>query len=262
MKEKLNLIMTVLLCVLVIILSVALFIPEKNETKLFVKNERAEEEPQKGTISITARSEIKVQPDMAKFSISASSVRTTTEEASKATAEIINNALNILCGKFGIPSSEIETGYKSVGPYYEYVDGNRKLQGQQATDSINVIVHDIDSLGLILDNLALIDGISISSVTLDREDKSEYSEKARVEAGKIALKKAESYAAGLGVKVGAVLAVSDGTQSVNNPSLQYKVANVRLSATTPESEVSNGASYYVGDITISDSISVTFELIQ
>ena len=210
------------------------------------------------TVSVSGRAEVTMQPDTASFQISATAVEETTDEARIKTSEMVSMAVGILTSEFGVTDENLATSYIAASPEYEWRDDEKILVGQRATQTINVKVTDLDSIGRIYENLMKIDGITISDVTLDKEDKSEEYREARVNAMKDAYSKAEAYLEAVNAKVGKLISVSDSS-SYATP--LYRSANLMLaSADTSAKAVST--EYYTDDISVSASVSVIFEIIQ
>ena len=171
---------------------------------------------------------------------------------------MVSMAVGILTSEFGVTDENLATSYIAASPEYEWRDDEKILVGQRATQTINVKVTDLDSIGRIYENLMKIDGITISDVTLDKEDKSEEYREARVNAMKDAYSKAEAYLEAVNAKVGKLISVSDSS-SYATP--LYRSANLMLaSADTSAKAVST--EYYTDDISVSASVSVIFEIIQ
>ena len=210
------------------------------------------------TISVSGNAEGPVEPATASFSITASFTEETTEEAMSKASEMANRAVKILTGTFGISEDDLSTSFISVSPEYRWVDDEQVLAGQNATQRIDVSTHDLASIGAIYSELMKLNGISVSDVTLDKEDKSaEYAE-ARKNAVLDAYAKASAYAEAAGVFVGKVLSISDGS-SYAVP--LYRSANLMM-AKADAAESSAAANYYAGDITVSASVSMVYGIEQ
>ena len=120
------------------------------------------------TISVSGNAEVSMKPDTASFSITASFTRDTTSEASAEASAMIGDAIAVLTGSFGITEEDLETSFISASPEYRWVDDERVLVGQKATQTLEVSVHDLDSIGGIYDQLMSLSGITLSDVTLDK----------------------------------------------------------------------------------------------
>lgn len=212
------------------------------------------------TVSVSASATISVIPDSASFSITAESTEPTTEEARNASSLMTEKAVEILKDEFGITEESFTTDFMQISPYYEWVDGQRTLVGQKATQKLSIVLSgdNLSKVGKVYDRLSVLDGISISSVSYSKLDITEEVRNVREKAAEEALKKAEAYAKGVGKKVGEVISISDGsgvsytTVTYNSPKLMMAEASMDYVSTT----------IYQSDVTLSDSVTVVFTLID
>lgn len=212
------------------------------------------------SISVSGYAEVKLKPDIASFSVTASFTEKTTEEARVRTSALINEAVSILNNEFGIDNSDIETSYISASPEYQWIDDEKVLIGQKVSQSIDVSTRNIDNIGEIYTRLMSLDGITLSDVALDKEDKSQGYREARQNAVRDAYEKASAFAEAAGVSVGMVLSISDNSSSYAPPI--YRTANLMLSASGPEAIISTPTEFYSQDITVSASVSVIYGIDQ
>ena len=212
------------------------------------------------TVSVSASATISVIPDSASFSITAESTEPTTEEARNASSLMTEKAVEILKDEFGITEESFTTDFMQISPYYEWVDGQRTLVGQKATQKLSIVLSgdNLSKVGKVYDRLSVLDGISISSVSYSKLDTTEEVRSVREKAAEEALKKAEAYAKGVGKKVGEVISISDGsgvsytTVTYNSPKLMMAEASMDYVSTT----------IYQSDVTLSDSVTVVFTLVD
>lgn len=205
------------------------------------------------TVTVSGDANIKVDADIASLTIYSSVVRDSAEEARRDVSTLIGNALDILSGEFGVAREDITTSYISSSPYYEWIDGVRTLQGQSANESIEVKLKDLDKIGALFDRLSSIDGLSLSSVVLDKSDKTAEIMRAREEAVLNAYEKAKTYANSLGYEIESVIAISDSNSSYYAP----RYDNARL---YKEAASAASTEYYADRISISDAVTVSFSL--
>ena len=211
------------------------------------------------TVSVSASATISVIPDSASFSITAESTEPTTEEARNASSLMTEKAVEILKDEFGITEESFTTDFMQISPYYEWVDGQRTLVGQKATQKLSIVLSgdNLSKVGKVYDRLSVLDGISISSVSYSKLDTTEEVRNVREKAAEESLKKAEAYAKGVGKRVGEVISISDGsgvsytTVAYNSPKLMMAEASMDYASTT----------IYQSDVTLSDSVTVVFTLI-
>ena len=211
------------------------------------------------TISVSGSAEVTMKPDTAYFSITASFTEETTEEARAKVAEMIGSAADILTSGFDVSTEDLSTSYISASPEYQWKDDERILIGQKAVQTLEITLHDLDSIGPVYDRLMSLSGISISDVTLDKEDKSEEYRQARMEAVRDAYSKAEAFAQAAGIEVGSILSITDGT-SYGTP--LYRSANLMLASADAAYAEASPTVFYSGDITVSASVSIIYSISQ
>ena len=209
------------------------------------------------TISVSGYAEVSMQPDTASFSITAAYTEPTTEEARRKTSEMIASAVAILKDGFGVEEKDISTSYISAYPEYRWVDDEKVLEGQRASQTIDVTIGGIDRIGDIYTRLMGLDGITLSDVSLDKANKDAEYRKARMDAVRDAREKAEAYAQAAGVSVGNVLSISDGS-SYAAP--LYRSSNLMLASAEAASADRIPTEFYSGEITVSASISMVYAI--
>lgn len=204
------------------------------------------------TISVSGFSTVYMNPDMASFTVSAEALRDTTDEARNAIDGIITEAVKIMKDKYGVSDEEIRTNYLTLSPEYTYVDNQRVLAGQRGSQSIDITIADIDLIGPIVEDLAKINGISISSITLDKKDKSEEIAQSRRLSIQDAMSKASTYAEAIGASIKDIVSIYE-----NSASPRY-VSPLRMEAAalTANADASYKTSFYDYELSCSDSISL------
>ena len=206
-------------------------------------------------IEVTGSSVVYMVADEASFTVSAEFTAPTTDEARAKTDEIINSAVAILKEGYGVEDKDIATGYLSLSPYYEWKGDSRVLAGQRGYQSITVTISDISMVGKIVEDLSRINGISVSSIRLDKADKSSELEEARTRAVQAAIEKARVYAEAAGREIGDVYFITDSNTS------NYNYANDVMFAEAAAPKSSGGTSYYASDLTLKETVRIKVEMI-
>lgn len=207
-----------------------------------------------GTISVTGNAEVQAKPDIGTFSVSAVAIEDTTMASRDKTSQMMNTVISILKDEFSIAESDLRTSYIDVRPYTRYIDGEEELIGQRASQTLTVKVRDIDKIGEIYDRLMSIDSIELSSITLDKENKDEEMVLAMTKAIENAYLKASTYASAANASLGKVQSITDQSNSYTPV---YR-ANVMYAAAA--SDEGAAIEYIAGDITLSATVYVTYEL--
>ena len=205
------------------------------------------------TISVSGTAEVSVMPDTAYFSISASYVADTSEEARKLASGTLSDAVGILTSEYGIRKEDIATEVLTIYPEYRWEDGEQIPVDQRATQGLRITLRDMAAIGDIYDSLSAFNGLEFSSVRLDKADKGAELMEARTEAVLDARAKAEAYAAAAGVRVGKVLSISE----TSSYAPAYRVSNMKLMAADAEA----ATEYYADDITVTASVSMVYSIV-
>ncbi len=162
------------------------------------------------TIQVSGSGEVALTADIASFNIQVSELGKTTKEAQALANEKMGAILKTLRAE-KIEDKDIRTTSLNLRPSYKWIDNTQTLEGQIASQSLTVVVRDLPALGLVIDKVGQISGISLNSVRLDKEDKSEALDEARQKAVAAALAKAEIYAKSANMSVGDAITISESS---------------------------------------------------
>ena len=149
------------------------------------------------TFSVIGAGKVKVDPDLAVFTITARADKPTSIQALSFVNQQISKVNNIL-SYFGIPKSNRTTSYISLRPLYKYQKGTAILIGQQASSSLKISIGTIQQnpsiLGKLLKPLSKTQNISISGFSFQNKNDAQAYKLARQAAVKDAQAKASEYA--------------------------------------------------------------------
>lgn len=162
------------------------------------------------TIQVSGSGEVELTADIASFNIQVSEMGKTTKDAQALANEKMALILKTLRSN-QIEDKDIQTTSLTLRPSYKWIDNTQTLEGQVASQSLSVVVRDLPSLGPVIDRLGEISGISLNSVRLDKEDKSEALLEARQKAVAAALAKADVYASSTNMEVGEPITISESS---------------------------------------------------
>lgn len=208
----------------------------------------------KKVITVSASGEVLLTPDIVTFNIEASETQKTTSEALNKSNEKINKVLHILY-KYGIADKDISTNSIQLNPQYNWEDGKRILIGQHASQSLNIKLREIESLGKIIDEVSKISNINLYSIRFDKDDKTEAYNEAREKAVKNAISKANILAKAANMKVKDPISISEGSIS---PYTSYDRIN------SPKMVMAESASYSTevpsGELKITTSVNIIFTM--
>lgn len=164
----------------------------------------------KGTrLDINAQSQIKASPDVATITAGVVTRATTAQEARAENAKKMQAVFTSLKAK-GISDKDVQTSGLTINPDYVYVEHQPpKIAGYQATNTINIRIHNLDKAPDMVDALVAngINQLNGPFFTIDNpEDKMN---QARREAIQKARKKAELYADATGLKIKRIVSINE-----------------------------------------------------
>jgi uncharacterized protein len=168
--------------------------------------------PGETLLQVSATGEAKAQPDQASFSALATSVGSTSVDASNATTAIMTRVLAALAAK-GIEKRDIQTQNVSVDKQ-DYGPNRGKFE---ASNSIFVTVKKVDDAGMVMAAATTAGARITSGPNLTMSDPGAANRAAIGAAFKAAQARADAYAKASGMTVVRVLSIRDGNTAQQNP---------------------------------------------
>ena len=192
-----------------------------------------------GTITIEGRGEVSAAPDMAMINSGVTSQGATAREALDANTAAMAELIAELKAA-GIEARDIQTSGFSVNPNYVYSDERDsngyslppKVNGYQVSNTVTVIVRDLEALGTILDKSVTVGANTVNGVSFAVADPSELYDEARRAAFADARAKAELYATEAGGAIEDIVSISE-TQGFNDPQPYPMYARADMAAGAP-----------------------------
>ena len=187
---------------------------------------------QQAGIWVTGQGTVSLEPDLAILTLGVEAGGATVLEASGKAAEAMAAVVAALKAR-GVQDKDIRTSYYNIQPKYTYrevtrcpepkpdapvleekgcyTDREQVLSGYRATNQVSVKVRDLDSVGVVIDEVATAGGdyTRINGISFTVEDDSAARVEAREKAVKDAVAKAEQLAELTGVKVGKLIYISE-----------------------------------------------------
>ena len=203
------------------------------------------------TIEVSGSASVTVEPDIASFSIRVSEKGETTSEAQHKANRKMHALLSTL-READVEERDLKTTMVNLWPNYEYIDNRQVITGQVASQSVHVTVRNLSALGTIIDSLGEVSGITLNSISFDKEDKSDAEREAREMALAKALSKAEQYAGQVDMRATLPITISEYSVASNpyNPGMKAMAYESYDMAT----EISPGT------LTITSSVSLVMEM--
>lgn len=194
-----------------------------------------------GTIAIEGRGEVRAAPDMATINSGVTTQGATAREALDANTGAMTELIAAL-KEAGIEARDIQTSGFSVNPNYVYSDARDdlgyslppRINGYQVSNSVTVVVRDLEELGSILDRSVTVGANTVNGVSFSVADPAELLNEARRAAFADARAKAELYASVAGAELGDLESISE-RQDFNGPQPypMYARAEVQSAADVP-----------------------------
>ena len=185
------------------------------------------------TISVTGRGSASAPPDVASVNTGVITQAATAGEALKANTEIMQRIMKELKTQ-EIASKDIQTSNFSVSPEYRRDDRGRtqpEIVGYRVSNQLTVKVHNLPSLGGVLDALVKTGSNRINGITFGIDEPEGLLNQARNRAIKNATSKAALYASAMGVKVGPVISISEA--AIATPRPQFMAARAMADSAVP-----------------------------
>ena len=192
-----------------------------------------------GTIAIEGRGEVRAAPDMATINSGVTTQGATAREALDANTAAMSELIAAL-KEAGIEARDIQTSGFSVNPNYVYSDARDelgytmppKINGYQVSNSVTVVVRDLEELGSILDRSVTVGANTVNGVSFSVADPSELLNEARRIAFTDARDKAELYAGVADATLGDLEQISE-RQDFNAPQPYPMYARAEMASAAP-----------------------------
>lgn len=220
----------------------------------------AEEHEPVPQISVSATGEADVTPDMAVMHLSVLREANTAREALDANNAAMARVLAAMQDE-GIEERDLQTSNFNIQPRYVYPkseDGSHqppRIVGYQVSNALTVRIRDLDRLGAILDQSVTLGVNQGGGIMFTNDDPTAAIAKARAEAMKNAIAKAETLTEAAGIGLGRILSISEGS-SMNRP---MPIARAEVAMAQP---VAASVPIAAGENNYRVRVNVTFELDQ
>ncbi len=214
------------------------------------------------TITVTGDGDVYATADIATLSFTARGTGATVKAAQEKESTVVNAAIDYLKGK-GIDAKDIKTSAYNLQPQYDYgtcANGYcpmrmSKIIGYDASQSVDVKIRNIDTVGDILTGLGSAGITEISGPNLTIEDEDKLKDNAREIAIKEARQKADKLARDLGVDIVRVTSFQESSGGYY-PMAYAKDASLQSAGSAPSATPAVPA----GENKITVSVTVTYEI--
>lgn len=210
----------------------------------------------RNAITVSAEAEAKSAPDKVELSIGLSE-RSAKLDVARAQVDRQLKSLLAIAKEMDIAEKDLKTTYSAVQPEYSYTDNNRRqFDAYRVTHNITVTLHDLDQLAGFTDRVLNAGIDEIHNTQFGLADEEALTQEALKKAVGKAWGKANALAEAAGVKLGAVLSISEGTNVT--PPITYR----RRGAMTMEAASANGGASAppAGEISVQATVTLIYEL--
>ncbi|WAT15786.1 SIMPL domain-containing protein [Xanthomonas fragariae] len=234
-------------------LLLALSIAAGTATNAYAQTDSSHTIPNDGTLlNVSAEAEAKRIPDIATLSAGIVTQAADGNAAMRQNAEQMSKVMAAVKAA-GIADKDVQTSGINLNPQYTYKENEApKINGYQASNTVNLKVRDIARLGKVLDALVAQGANDINGPSFSIDQPEPAYDEARVAAVKKAQARAETYAKSLGLKVRRIVSISEGRGGGVRPMMMS--TSMRSAKAEMDTPVAPGES------TLSINLNVTFEL--
>ncbi|HTT96766.1 MAG TPA: SIMPL domain-containing protein [Rhizomicrobium sp.] len=202
------------------------------------------------TLTVSGTGEVKSAPDAAQMSTGVVTQAPTAAAALAANARAMNAVFDTL-KRAGIPDKNIQTSNVSVSPQYAGKPGQvQHVAGYQVSNTVSVLVIGMDKIGPTLDALIAAGSNQIDGPNFTIADPKPLLAKAREQAVKDAMAKAQAYASAAGVALGPILSISEGGAAMP----PRPMGGMMMSMAKAETPIA------AGEESVSADVSITWEI--
>lgn len=218
------------------------------------------------TISVSGEGEAVAVPDIATFTFSVTSKKSTVAAAqTEATTKI--NAITKYLKDAGIEDKDIKTSDYSVYPQYDYIQqpcangicpsGRQVLNGYEVRQTTSIKVRDTAKAGDLLTGVGSAGATEVSGLTFTFDDPDAVQKEAREKAIADAKDKADELARELGVRIVRVVSYNE---SGNYPMPMYSRDAYGLGGAENQATKAVAPSISVGENKVVSNVSITYEI--
>lgn len=162
-------------------------------------------------ISLSGHGEVRATPDLAYVTSGVVTQGATAAEALAANSKAMTDLFAAL-KESGIEDRDVQTSNFSVQPRYDFSNNQApKMVGYDVSNNVTVTLRKVDTLGTLLDRMVQSGSNQISGISFDVSKPDDAMDEARKLATEDATRKAKVYAKAMGIELGNVMQVSEGS---------------------------------------------------
>jgi len=169
-------------------------------------------------ITVVGTGTVTAKPDILRITVGVVAHEEQARDAVRKMSDDLTRVMEVLADE-GLPPADIQTSGLRLSERYDdsrNYDGIREVVGFSATSQVTVVVRDLNRSGAILDRLVTEGVNQINSLEFDLSDREPMLEQARIAAVTDAVAKTALYAQAAHVKAGAIMSISEVSNSATN----------------------------------------------
>ena len=195
------------------------------------------------TVTASGDAVVYAKPDLARIEIGVVAQASTAQAASQQNAGRLQSVLEKLRSALGA-KAEIRTMGYSLNPNYQYPrpGGQPTISGYTASNTVQVSTDDLAGLGKLIDAVTEAGATNIQQLQFTLKDESQARAEALRQAVAAARSNAEAMASGMGLKLGRVLSLEQGSPQVIRPVVPLMASAARDATPIQEGRIEVRAS--------------------
>jgi uncharacterized protein len=173
-------------------------------------------------ISVCGHGTAQIKPDRALINAGVNVTASTAQAARDGAASAMTAVVNAIKSN-GVSSDDIQTGYISIAPQYDYNGGTPRANGYMASNSVNVTVRNVAAVSKLVDAVTAAGGnnVFVSGISFSSSDPSTAATQAQQKALADAKNQATHIAQSAGVNLGMPISISVGGCGTSSAPVPY-----------------------------------------
>lgn len=203
-------------------------------------------------MTVEGQGEVQRAPDLARVSVGVVTEDDTAAGALERNSAAMADVLAALEAA-GLPARDVRTSEISLSPRWTQphnTDAPPRITGFTASNGLQLVVRDLDRLGVVLDAVVRSGGNRLGGISFGLADPAEALAEARRRAVADALARAELYTGAAGVGLGRIVSIHES----GSPGIPRQLMRAEMAMADAGVPVADG------EITISAGVSIVFEL--
>jgi len=207
------------------------------------------------TITVDGQGKVTTQPDLTIVTLGVVTEGTTVEDIQTQNTNKMNSIITAI-KELGIDAKDIQTQNFNVNPKYSWEDGDRKEDGYQINQNVEVKVRKQEDVSKILSKSSELGANQIGGMRFVIDDKTQFEQEARKEAIADAKAKAQELAKELNITIVKVVTFSEfgGASPAPYYAREMMATAMDSAAAVPEPMIEQGSEDVISNV------SVTFEV--